>query len=102
MAVAVPSIVRYELVYGARRSVNSDAREQVLGFLSFFPSLPFDDSVADVCGTIRAELESQGLTIGPYDLAIAATAQVNHLTLISHNVREFSRVKGLRVEDWEI
>ena len=44
----------------------------------------------------------QGTPIGPYDLQIAAIALGNDLTLVTHNVREFVRVEGLRVEDWEV
>jgi tRNA(fMet)-specific endonuclease VapC len=54
-----------------------------------------------VAGRIRAELESQGTPIGSNDLLIAAIAIANDLTLVTHNIREFSRVSSLRYEDWE-
>ena len=68
---------------------------------SQFVSLPFDDAAAEVYGRIRAALEAAGTLIGPYDLQIAAIALANDLTLITHNIREFGRVAGLRIEDWE-
>ncbi len=46
-------------------------------------------------------MESLGTPIEPYDLQIAAIALANNLILVTHNVREFSRVEGLKIEDWE-
>jgi tRNA(fMet)-specific endonuclease VapC len=66
-----------------------------------FVSLRFDDEVALVCGQIRARLASAGTPIGACDLLIAAIALAHNLTLITHNTREFGRVDGLQVEDWE-
>jgi tRNA(fMet)-specific endonuclease VapC len=70
-------------------------------FFAPFVSLPFDDAAAAVYGPIRADLEKAGQLIGPYDLLIAAIALTNHLTLVTHNTREFSRITGLAFEDWE-
>ena len=70
-------------------------------FLAQFISLPFDDVAANLFGIIRSQLESQGTPIGSYDLQIAAIALAHNLTLVTHNSREFSRVEGLRWEDWE-
>jgi len=66
-----------------------------------YTTLPFDDAAAQVFGRIRATLETAGTPIGPYDLQIAEIALVNGLIVITHNVREFGRVPGLRIEDWE-
>jgi tRNA(fMet)-specific endonuclease VapC len=64
--------------------------------------LPFDDAAADLGGNLRAQLARQGAPIGPYDLQIAAIALANECTLVTHNVREFSRVPDLTIEDWEL
>ena len=100
--VCVPAIVRYELYYGAYKS---DRKEQTLNalndFFSQYETASFDDSCARLCGEIRANLEKQGLPIGPYDLLIAATAIRHGLILVTHNTNEFSRVKQLVIEDWE-
>ncbi len=100
--VCVPSIVRCELYYGAYKS---NRKEQTLNtlndFFSQFETALFDDSCAKLCGEIRANLEKQGLPIGPYDLLIAATAIRHGLILVTHNTNEFSRVKQLVIEDWE-
>jgi tRNA(fMet)-specific endonuclease VapC len=63
--------------------------------------LPFDDAAAEAYGRLRAELARRGTPIGPNDLMIAAIALAHDLTLVTHNTAEFSRVSGLRLEDWE-
>ncbi|MBN3870196.1 type II toxin-antitoxin system VapC family toxin [Nostoc sp. JL33] len=101
--IAVCSVVKAELFYGAMRSNNPTrtlARQQE--FLNLFVSLPFDDSTALVYGRIRAELLASGTPIGPNDFQIAAIALTHNLTLVTHNIREFSRVSGLVIEDWEL
>jgi tRNA(fMet)-specific endonuclease VapC len=101
--IAVCSVVKAELCYGAMKSANSErnfALQQ--GFLNQFVSLPFDDLAATTFGTIRAQLEIRGMPIGAYDIQIAAITLANNLTLITHNTREFERVDGLQIEDWEV
>ena len=66
-----------------------------------FVSHNFDDSSAEACGRDRADLASRGTPIGPNDLLIASIALANDLTLVTHNTREFARVPGWRLEDWE-
>ncbi len=70
-------------------------------FLAPLRSLAFDDECAERYAEIRVRLEKAGTLIGPNDLLIAAIARVHGATLVTHNVREFSRVEGLRLEDWE-
>ena len=64
-------------------------------------SYGFDDDAADQYGLIRAESARVGRPIGGNDLLIAAIACSNNLTLVTHNVDEFSRVIELLFEDWE-
>lgn len=100
--IAVCSVVKAELFYGAFRSNNPKRTlERQQAFLSRFASLPFQDEAALLAGEIRAKLASAGTPIGSYDLQIAAIALVNNLTLVTHNTREFERVDGLQIEDWE-
>ena len=101
--MAVCSVVKAELFYGAFRS-NDPARtlERQQAFLSRFVSLSFEDEAALLAGQIRAQLAGAGTPIGSYDLQIAAIALANNLTLITHNTREFERVDGLPLEDWEV
>ena len=70
-------------------------------FLVQFQSLPFDDQAGLIHGRIRAQLAERGTPIGPNDLLIAAITLANDLTLVTHNIREFNRVEGLQIEDWE-
>jgi len=99
--IVMSSVVRSELVYGARRSSRVAENLQLVDtFVAPYVSIPFDDQCADAYGHIRADLDGSGLPIGPYDLMIAATAKAHDLTVVTHNMGEFSRVVGLRVEDW--
>ena len=101
--IAVCSVVKSELFYGARKSKNPAknlAKQKI--FLRRFISLPFDDTAADIYGIIRANLETIGMPIGSYDLQIAAIALANSLILVTHNTREFGRIDGLKLEDWEL
>jgi tRNA(fMet)-specific endonuclease VapC len=100
--ICVCSVVKLELRYGALRS---NAIEKTLAqqekFFDRFVSLPFDDKAHLYAAQIRADLAQAGTPIGPYDLLIAATALANNLILVTHNTREFNRVSGLQIEDWE-
>lgn len=101
--IAVCSIVKAELFYGAIKSAYPERNLTLQQeFLAQFISLPFDDLAAMTFVTIRSQLEILGTPIGAYDLLIAAIALTNNLTLITHNTREFQRVNKLLIEDWEI
>ena len=99
--VALCSIVKAELVYGARHSKKVEENLQRLDrFFEPFHSLPFDDATADQYGLIRAQLRREGSPIGANDMMIAAIAVYAELTLVTRNQSEFRRVAGLRVEAW--
>ena len=96
------SVVKAELVFGARNSSRpAENLRLIASFWEPFESLPFDDPCAEQYGLIRAELKRQGRLIGANDMLIAATALARDVTLITHNTREFARVPGLKLEDWE-
>ena len=100
--IALCSVVKAELLYGAARSQQPEQNHaQLQRFFSGFPSLSFDDDAAAAYGTLRAALETSGTPIGPNDLMIAAIALASGLVLVTHNSAEFSRVPGLQVEDWQ-
>lgn len=100
--IRVSSVTRAELLYGARRSARVAENLRLLtSFFAPLVSLPLDDRCAEEYGALRATLAAAGRPIGPNDLLIAATALAHDLTLVTHNLREFSRVAGLKVEDWE-
>ena len=100
--IALCSVVKAELLTGARKSRYPEKTlANVRKFLAPFRSLPFDDVAAEIYGVVRADLERRGMPIGPYDLQIASIALAHDLVLVTHNVQEFARITGLRIEDWE-
>lgn len=101
--IVVCSMVKAELFYGAMRTNNSvKTLQKQQEFLGRFVSLYFNDQCAFIYGEIRSKLAAKGTPIGNNDLHIAAIAMANNLTLVTHNIREFSRVDTLKLEDWEI
>ena len=100
--IVLCSVVKAELIFGALRSSKpADNLQKLSQFFSGFVTLPFDDSSARRYGEIRSALVRAGTPIGPNDLMIAAIALENGLTLVTHNVNEFRRVAGIRIEDWD-
>lgn len=69
-------------------------------FLIPLEIVEFDQSAAKIYGSIRSNLESRGITIGSMDMLIAAHALSLGITLVSNNVREFSRIDNLSLEIW--
>jgi len=99
--IRIPSMVKAELLLGARKSGNPRrALPRVEKFLSPFEIVPFCERSAVVFSILRDDLERKGKTIGPYDLIIASTVLANNGTLVTRNTREFSRVLGLALLDW--
>jgi tRNA(fMet)-specific endonuclease VapC len=98
----VPSVVAFELWYGvfksARQPENTKRCETF--FAGPLEMLPFQEADAKVAGELRAQLESAGKPIGAYDTLIASQAMRHKMTLITANVSEFTRVKGLVWDDW--
>ncbi|WP_425350084.1 PIN domain-containing protein [Methylobacterium tarhaniae] len=100
MRLVLSSVVAHELFYGAFRSPNragSLARVDALRF----PIVPFDAADARRAGEVRAALATLGTPIGPHDVLIAGQASQRGSVLVTRNLREFRRVPGLAVEDWE-
>lgn len=101
--LGVSIISKAEMFYGSSKSQTPErSLEKQLAFLETIQTISFDESAALIYGNIRAELERRGLVIGANDLLIAATAVSFELTLVTHNLREFSRIKGLKLQDWEV
>ena len=95
------SIVKAELLFGARKSQNVEKNMLLLSkFFAQFSSDPFDDNSAEYYGVNRATLEKSGEPIGDADLLISSIALANNYTVINRNHREFIRVPGLKVEVW--
>ncbi|MFZ3237364.1 MAG: type II toxin-antitoxin system VapC family toxin [Stellaceae bacterium] len=102
--IATSSIVLFELWYGvARTTRRRENADRLRVFLSGSISvMPFDEEDAAIAGEVRSDLDSAGRPIGPYDLLIAAQARRAGAILVTANVSEFSRVKGLAWQDWTI
>jgi tRNA(fMet)-specific endonuclease VapC len=99
--VDLSSVVVSELSYGVKKSRWRKANETLLReFLLDFRIASFDEEAAHRAGAVRADLERSGHPIGPLDTLIAGHALSIGATLVTHNVGEFSRVRGLRIEDW--
>jgi tRNA(fMet)-specific endonuclease VapC len=100
--VLVSSIAMFELWYGVDKSAKKDFNRKRLETFLAGPILvlAFEDADARVAGSVRATLEAIGKPIGAYDLLIAGQALRHQLTLVTANVSEFSRVKGLAWQDW--
>ena len=98
----ISSITHAELQYGVEKSENKNINQAALDeFLLPLTILPFHGQRLVTCyGEIRASLESKGQTIGPLDMLIAAHALSLDLTIISNNIKEFSRIPNLKCENW--
>lgn len=100
-SLAISSIVAHELWYGAYRSQKVAFNLETLRLLfADLAILDFGPEDARAAGEIRADLARQGMPIGPYDVLIAGQAKARHLTLVTNNTGEFSRVTGLSLENW--
>ncbi|MDE2777964.1 MAG: type II toxin-antitoxin system VapC family toxin [Chloroflexota bacterium] len=99
--VAISAISKAEMYAGSyRRRFPALYREEQDEFFSYFPSLPFDDAAADVYGRIHAFLRDRGQLMGVADMQIAAIAMANGLTIVTHDMRGFTRLPELPMEDW--
>ena len=98
--VCISSLVAHELYYGAYKSQRREHNVAKVDSLPF-EVLEFDKEDACKAGEVRATLALAGSPIEPYDVLIAGQALARNLTLISHNVKEFSRIAELSLESWQ-
>lgn len=99
--VAISSVTLSELEYGVAKSSKPEQNRFALAkFVAPLEILSYDDQAAVHYGRIRAELERRGTPIGPLDTLTAAHALAIDAALVTNNVREFSRVPGLVIENW--
>jgi tRNA(fMet)-specific endonuclease VapC len=99
--VAISAITMAELEYGVYKSSNPARNAQrLIQACTPLTILPFDNEAAAAYGLIRSQLEAKGTPIGPMDTLIAAHAVSRKATLVTNNLREFKRIKNLRVENW--
>ncbi len=99
--VGMSVISLYELEYGVSKSRKKALNRKTLdGFKKYIQTYPWIEDCASLSGEIRADLEKKGTLIGPHDILIAAHALALDATLVTHNLKEFKRVKGLNVVNW--
>ena len=99
--VCISVITLAELEYGIRKSRDPQTtREGVYRFLAGIPVVDYDSNAAQHFGDIFGDLEIRKMRIGDRDTLIAAHARSLGYTLVTNNVREFSRVRGLKFVDW--
>lgn len=98
--VCTSVIVAAELRYGARKRNSPRLTNNVEAILAAIDVLPLEEPADQAYGEIRTTLESRGEVIGPNDMLIAAHALSLDMVVVTANRREFSRVPGLRVENW--
>jgi tRNA(fMet)-specific endonuclease VapC len=99
--VGISSITLAELQYGIEKSSNSlKNREALEKFLTPIEIVDYGYEATVEYGIIRAELEKNGIPIGPLDTLIASHAKSLDVILVTNNVREFERIPGLKIENW--
>ena len=99
--ICISAITMAELDFGVFNSSNPEKNHMaLLLFLSGITVLPFDKAASLEYGSIRHYLKTSGTIIGGNDMLIAAHARSMDITLVTHNTKEFSRVPGLKFEDW--
>ena len=98
--ICISIIVAAELRFGAAKRNSARLSNQVETILAAMLVVPFDVPTDREYAKLRQLLESSGNSIGPNDLLIAAQARANRQILVTNNVREFTRVPGLQVENW--
>jgi tRNA(fMet)-specific endonuclease VapC len=99
--ISIPAIVKAELLLGAYKSQKKkENAEKVEKLLQPFAVVPFFDLIAYVYADIRNETEKVGEKVGPNDLLIASIVKFHDGILVTNNVKEFQRIKGLKIENW--
>lgn len=99
--IATSTINLFELEFGMAKSANRTLMARyVSAICDRYAVLGLDLAASQQAGRIRAHLQANGSPIGPYDVLIAGIALANKLTVVTRNMREFSRVPQLKVENW--
>lgn len=99
--VGISALTLSELTFGVEKSNRRDEAHAALSeFVIALEIAAFESDAASAYGSVRASLEARGQPIGPLDTLIGAHAFSLDVTLVTHNTREFSRIEGLRLEDW--
>jgi len=98
--IYISAITNAELFYGLEKKKSQKLFNEVRSVIGKCTIIDFDASQSELYGRIRVELEKSGSPLGDMDLLIAAAAISTGAILVTHNTRHFSRIKGLKIEDW--
>lgn len=100
--IYLSSITVMEIEYGLRLNPEREKKIQPLWkqLLNFIHVLPYSSQCAAASASIRADLKSRGMPIGPYDLLIAGTSLAHKMIMVTSNSSEFSRIPEINIEDW--
>ena len=98
--IGLSTVVAAELAYGVAKSGSERNRKALEMFLAPLELMPFDSPAVWAYGELRADLERRGLPMGSLDTMIAAHALSMNAVLVTNNTREFSRIAGLKLENW--
>jgi tRNA(fMet)-specific endonuclease VapC len=98
--ICISALTSAELFYGLEKKNSQRLFNEVRSVIGKCTIIDFDASQSELYGKIRVELEKSGTPLGNMDLLIAAAAISTGAILISHNTKHFSKIKGLKVEDW--
>ena len=99
--IKLSSITVAELFFGAEKSKAKKKNWEIVeSFVSTFEIIPFDGESSRIYAKIRASLEEAGTPIGPMDLLIASISLANDFVLVTNNIKEFKRIKKIRLESW--
>ena len=96
----ISSITFAELRYGAVRRADQQLTNKVNSFCNLVPCIEWNVSAAEVYAEIRSALEKDGVVIGSMDMLIAASAIAENATLVTNNLKHFSRIRELKLENW--
>ncbi|MBN2062432.1 MAG: type II toxin-antitoxin system VapC family toxin [Deltaproteobacteria bacterium] len=100
--LSLSAITLAEILYGIEKSPvkKKERKEKIRQISSLLGLYSFDEAAAGEYAIIRSQLEREGLVISERDTQIASIAMANQLTVVTHNVKEFGRIRRLKVEDW--
>ena len=97
---AISEITLAELVFGAEKSNNPKKNHKLIEkFIGQLSILPIFDAI-QTYGKEKARLQSEGKMISDFDLLIGCTSIENDLIMVTENIKEFDRIKGIRIENW--
>jgi tRNA(fMet)-specific endonuclease VapC len=99
--ICISTVTYAELLYGVERSSSKRINRPIIDdFVRHLDVIEWDNAAAEQYGKIRADLEARGQPIGAMDMMIAAHAKSIKAVLVTNNQKHFTRIKGLKVENW--